>query len=194
MTNIIIGIVVVVVLTIIMYIKITIDEKKGENSPEKQKIYQIAQQLLPNVQSPVVVYATREDFSLSGSGSMITTTTKYWYYAVAFDVDNLYMIPLFFEDEDISYGEVMHFNKDNLGMTEAKNHGFMTLYDKERKKILDFDVNPSNTKDDKYHPVNIQQKEETKVFIEFSKEFMKIINSSNNIDDIKKAKKEAKTK
>ena len=49
--------------------------------------------------------------------------------------------------------------------------------DKDKKEILSIDVSESNTKDDKYHPVNIQQKEETKEFIEISKDFAEGINT-----------------
>ena len=42
MTNyIIIGVVAVVVLFVIVYVKMTIDEKKGANSEEKQKVKEI---------------------------------------------------------------------------------------------------------------------------------------------------------
>lgn len=177
MTNIIIGIAVLAVLFVIMYIKITIDERKGINSPEKQRIYAIAQEVIPDIENYCVVYATREDFSLSGSGGAITTTTKYWYYAAAINCEELFLIPLSFEDGEISYSEPIHFDKDNLGMAAAKKHGYLTLYDKDKKEILSIDVSESNTKDDEYHPVNIQQKEETKEFIEISKEFADEINS-----------------
>lgn len=177
MTNIIIGIAVFAILFVIMYIKITIDEKKGINSPEKQRIYEIAQEVIPNIENYCVVYATREDFSLSGGGSVITTTTKYWYYAAALNCDELFLIPLSFEDGEILYSEPLHFDIENLGMVKTKNHGYLTLYDKDKKEILSIDVSESNTKDDKYHPVNIQQKEETKEFIEISKDFAEGINT-----------------
>lgn len=177
MTNITIGIAVFAILFVIMYIKITIDEKKGINSPEKQKIYNIAQELIPDIENYCVVYATRENFSLSGGGRTITTTTEYWYYAAAINSNELYLIPLSFEDDEISYSEPLYFNKDNLGMAKTKNHGYLTIYDKDKNEIMSIDVNESNTKEDKYHPVNIQQKDETKEFIEISKQFAQTINS-----------------
>ena len=53
-------------------------------------------------------------------------------------------------------------------------------------------VAASNTKEDKYHPVNIQQKEEAEAFAQFAEAFAKDINAANGITDIKAAKKEAK--
>lgn len=98
-----------------------------------------------------------------------------------------------FEGGDLSYSEPIHFEKEVLGMVEAKN-GYMTLFDNDRKEILTFFVVASNTKDDKYHPVNIQQKEEAEAFQQYSQALMQEINTANGITDVKKAKKEARKK
>ena len=50
----------------------------------------------------------------------------------------------------------------------------------------------SNTKEDKYHPVNIQQKEEAEAFARFAQAFAQDVNAANGITDIKAAKKEAR--
>lgn len=192
MSNLTIGIG-LVVLFIVMYIKITLDEKKGVNSEEKRRISEIVEDALDDGDSYMSAYGTREDFALSGSGRTIVTTTNYWYYAVAFKSKSLCLIPLMFEEGDISYDEPMFFDNDNLGMVEIKN-GYMTLYDKDNKEIFPFRVDASNTKDDKYHPVNIQQPEETAAFWAFAEDFMHYINSSNGVTDVQKAKKAAKKK
>ena len=44
---IVIGVIAVFVLFIIVYIKMTIDEKKGANSQEKQKIQEIVNKVVP---------------------------------------------------------------------------------------------------------------------------------------------------
>ena len=57
MTNyIIIGVVAVVILFVIVYIKMTIDEKKGANSEEKQKVKDIVKKVVPNRDRKSVVY------------------------------------------------------------------------------------------------------------------------------------------
>lgn len=68
----------------------------------------------------------------------------------------------------------------------------MTLYDKDRKQLMTLFVVASNTKDDKYHPVNIQQKEEAESFQQYAQALMQEVNAANGITDIKAAKKEAK--
>lgn len=194
MTNyIIIGIAAVVILFIIVYVKMTLDEKKGADSEEKRKIKNIVRNVVPEGESYTAAYGTREDFSLGGGGRTITTTTRYWYYAVAFKPGDLYLVPLSFDGGDLSYGEPLHYGKDDLGMVDSKN-GYMTLYDKDRKEIMTLFVVASNTKDDQYHPVNIQQKEEAEAFKQFADSLMQEVNGANGITDIKAAKKAARKK
>ena len=188
---IIIGAIVLVVLFVVVYIKMTIDEKKGANSEEKQQIKNIVKKVVPNGESYTAAYGTREELTLGGGGRTVTTTTKYWYYAVAFKPGDLYLVPLSFEGGDISYGEAVRIGKEDLGMAEAKN-GLLTLFDKNQKELFTLFVVASNTKDDKYHPVNIQQKEEAEAFAQFSQSLMQQVNAANGITDIKAAKKEAK--
>ena len=160
---IIIGGIALVVLFAAVYIKMTIDEKKGANSEDKQ-----------NGASYTAAYGTREELTLGGGGRTVTTTTSYWYYAVAFKPGDLYLVPLSFDGGDMSYSEPIHLGKDDLGMVEAKN-GYVTLYDKDRKQLMTLFVVASNTKDDKYHPVNIQQKEEAESFQQYAQALMQEI-------------------
>lgn len=185
---IVIGVIAVVVLFVIVYIKMSIDEKKGANSPEKQKIQDIVKKVVPGGESYTAAYGTREELALGGGGRTVTTTTSYWYYAVAFKPGDLYLVPLSFDGGDLSYGEPVHLGKNDLGMVEAKK-GYTIFYDKDRKDIMTLYVVESNTKDDKYHPVNIQQKEEAEAFAQFSQALMREVNSANGITDIKAAKK-----
>lgn len=188
---IIIGGIALVVLFVAVYIKMTIDEKKGANSEEKQKIQEIVKKVVPNGASYTAAYGTREELALGGGGRTVTTTTSYWYYAVAFKPGDLYLVPLSFDGGDMSYSEPIHLGKDDLGMVEAKN-GYVTLYDKDRKQLMTLFVVASNTKDDKYHPVNIQQKEEAESFQQYAQALMQEVNAANGITDIKAAKKEAR--
>ncbi len=186
----IIGVVAIVVLFVIVFIKMSIDEKKGANSEEKQKVREIIKKVVPGGESYTAAYGTREELSIGGGGRTVTTTTKYWYYAVAFKPGDLYLVPLSFDGGDMSYSEPIHFGKKDLGMVEAKK-GYTIIYDKDRNEIMTLYVVESNTKDDKYHPVNIQQKEEAEAFAQFSQALMQEVNAANGITDIKAAKKEA---
>lgn len=179
---IVIGVVALVVLFVIFYIKATIDEKKGENSEEKQKVKDIIKKVVPDPEAYTAAYAIWEKIDIGGGGRTITTTTHYWYYAVGFKTGSLYVVPLSFDGGDMSYGEAMSFSKENVGMVNAKEgDSWMTLYDLEKNEMVNIIVGPSNTKDDKYHPVNIQQKEEYQSFCEFVKDFMKEVNDYHQV-------------
>lgn len=193
MTNyIIIGGIVIVVLFVIVYVKMTIDEKKGANSPEKQKVQEIVRQAVPNSETYTIAYGTREEYTFGGGGRTITSTTKYWYYGVAFHAGDLYLVPLSIDRGTISGGQPVHLEKSGLGMAEFKN-GLLTMYDKDRKELMNLFVTANNTKDDQYHPVNIQQKEEAASFAQFAEAFARDINAANGITDLKAAKKEARS-
>lgn len=192
MTNyIIIGVIAIVVLFVIVFIKMTIDEKKGANSPEKQKVRDIVRQAVPNSETYTIAYGTREEYAFSGGGRTVTSTTKYWYYGVAFQTGDLYLVPLSIDRGTISGGQPVHLEKSGLGMADFKN-GLLTIYGKDKKELMNLFVTASNTKDDQYHPVNIQQKEEAASFAQFAEAFARDINAANGITDLKAAKKEAR--
>ena len=92
---------------------------------------------------------------------------------------------------DSAVQEAVRIGKEDLGMAEAKN-GLLTLFDKNQKELFTLFVVASNTKDDKYHPVNIQQKEEAEAFAQFAQALMQEVNTANGITDIKAAKKAAR--
>lgn len=179
---IIIGVVALVVLFVIFYIKETINEKKGKDSEEKQKVKDIVQKVTED-STYKSIYATWEDFSIGGGGRRVTTTNLYSYYAVGFKPGSLYVIPLSFDGGDISYGEALSFNKENVGMVNAKEgKNWIEVYDLDQKIVVKLMVGPSETKEDKYHPVNIQQKEEYEEFCTFIGEFMKEVNEFRKVE------------
>lgn len=180
---IVIGVVAFVVLFIIVYVKMTLDEKKGMNSEEKQVINNIIMKLVPEAEKYTKLYATWEDFDFRTGGRSVTTTTTYKYYGVAFNKEALWLVPLSFAGGDISHGDAVMFNKENLGAVNAdKNKLWVELYDKEHNMVAALMAAASNTKDDKYHPVNIQQKEEVTQFQADMAEFMMNVNNANGVE------------
>ncbi|MDE5967208.1 MAG: hypothetical protein K2G89_10290 [Lachnospiraceae bacterium] len=176
------GIIVLVVLFVIVYIKACIDEKKGIDSEEKKQINDIIQKTVPDAESFTPAYAHWKITNYTGGGrTSINTTTRYWYYAIAFKTSMLYVIPLSFDGGDISYGEPMCLTKENVGIVDSDSYAWATFYDLEKKEILTLTVSPSNLKGDKYEPVNIQQKEAAEAFGVFIKEFMAEVNAYHNV-------------
>lgn len=169
-----------VIAFIILYIKSCIDEKKGIDSEEKKQIKDIIQKTVPDANSFTSAYACWQITNYTGGGrTSINTTTRYWYYAIAFKTGILYVIPLSFDGGDISYGEPMRLTKENLGMIDSD--GWATFYDLEKTEILTLAVYPSNLKSGKFEPVNIQQKEAAEAFGVFIKEFMTEVNTYHNV-------------
>lgn len=180
----IIGVVIFfVVVGIGAYIKACIDEKKGIDSEEKHQIKDIVARLVPDAETFTSAYARWSYTMYTGGGrNSINTTTRYWYYAVAFKPGMIYVIPLSFDGGDISYGEAVCLTKENLGMVNAKEgDSWATFYDLEQKELMTLAVYPSNLKGDKYEPVNIQQKEEFEAFVAFLKEFMAEVNGYHQV-------------
>lgn len=188
---IIIGVVVLAAVFVAAYIKAGIDEKKGVDSEEKRKIQEIVKRVVPDWEAYTAAYATRKEWSPARGGSAIETS--YWYYAAAFKPGDLYLIPLSFAGGDMSYQEPIHMGVEDFGMAEALP-GTLRLYDKDRKEIMALIVIASNTKEDKYHPVNIQQPEAAEAFGQFAQDFMQQVNAANGITDLKMAKHMAKLK
>ena len=179
---IIIGVIAVVVLFVIFYIKETINEKKGQDSEEKHTIKGIVSKVTKD-SSYESIYASWEDFSIGGGGRTVTTTTDYTYYAVGFKTGSIYVIPLSFDGGDISYGEAMKFDKENVGMVNAKpGKNWIEIYNLDKNLEVRLMVGPSETKQDKYHPVNIQQKDEYEAFCQFIIEFMEDVNAYHNVE------------
>lgn len=179
---IILGIIAFILLVVIFYIKETINEKKGKDSKEKQAINDIVQKVTKSSEFESI-YATWENFSIGGGGRTVKTITDYTYYAVGFKTGSIYVIPLSFEGEDISYGNVMKFDKENCGMINAKpGKNWIEIYDLNKNLVVKLMVGPSETKEDKFHPVNIQQKEEYEAFCAFIVEFMKEVNNYHKVE------------
>lgn len=172
-----------VVVGVIAYIKACMDEKKGVDSEEKQQIKDIVARLVPDWETFTSAYATWSDIAYTGGGRVsVNTTTRYWYYGIAFKKGMLYAIPLSFDGGDITYGEPVCLTKENLGMVNTKDgFNWATFYDLEQKEILTLAVYPSNLKGDKYEPVNIQQKEEYEAFVAFLKEFASEVNGYRQV-------------
>lgn len=178
----IIGGIVLAVLFIAFYIKATLDEKKGVNSEEKKKVRDIIDKVTKN-DDYNAIYATWENLAIGGGGRRVVTETTYYYYAVGFKKSSLAIVPLSFVGGDISYGEVEIYNKENVGMVNGKvGKNWFELYDLNGKELVKLMVGPSETKEDKYHPVNIQQKEEYEEFCKFIGEFMSEVNTFHNVE------------
>ncbi|MDD6570870.1 MAG: hypothetical protein PUF12_00650, partial [Thermoflexaceae bacterium] len=143
LSTILIFAVVMIVAVIFMYVKGHFDKQKGFDSKEKHMIKDIIQNLMPD---GTAVYADWSESSHSGR----VKTTRYWYYGIGFNDNELCVVPLSIDKGELSYSKHFTITKEDLGMitcnlNKKDNMYSATLYDKERKEILQIAVKDSNT-------------------------------------------------
>lgn len=175
-----IGIAVFVVLFIIVYIKISIDEKKGINSKEKEDIRKIIDNLVPDGRDYCAVYAHSKEVY----GSRTMRREVYHYYAVGFrpdSTDHLWVVPIGVENGKIVYSRPFRASAETLSYVSG-NEYCVALHFPGTKDIYILTVEASNTKLGKECQVNIQQPEEAKAFQTFAKTFIDRVNNTLGVD------------
>lgn len=185
--KILIGVVIFVIAVAIEYARISANEKKGINSAEKQRVHEIMTSTLLNPENYTTVYGMWDLSYTAGGRNVQTTTTQYWYYGIAFGEDKLYVAPLSFSKGEINAQDIFCIEKKDVSMVECEIDfkgvvASAVIYDKEMKKIVSFYAGANNTKDDKYHPVNIQQKDEAEAFCNWLNQWQKEIHAENKAD------------
>ena len=153
-------------------VKEMINKKKGESGEDLAKVRQVVEKLLPGSGSYTVAYASYETSDAVGN-----RVTKYYYhYAIAFKPGALFVVPIKYNGGEVSYqGSGALLTKDNLGKLKPKGDS-CAFFDKEGKELCAFCVHASNTRQDKYQPFNIQQKEQAEAYKDFLKEFIAQVN------------------
>ena len=117
----IIGLVVFAVLFVIIYIKISIDEKKGVNSQEKAEIRKLIDQVVPDGSQYMAAYAHSKEVY----GSRTMRREVYHYYAVGFrpdQTDHMWVIPIGVENGKIVYTQPARASADTLAFVSGNQY------------------------------------------------------------------------
>lgn len=176
--EIVIGVGLIVLIAIYVLVKQHFNEKNGQDSEEKKAIEALIRKIVPAGETVTAAYATWQWTTWQGK----RTTTSYWYYAIGFNDNAIYVVPLSFAGGDMSHSDSYCIRKEDLGLVNADKSGtWVELYDKSQKVIVSLMVIDSNTRDDQYHPVNIQQPEETKAFKEWCAKWLQEVNGANGV-------------
>ena len=155
-------------------IKERINTKKGEKGEDLAKVREVIKRLLPDCGTYTTAYADHKDKVYRGR----STTTTYYKYAVAFKPGALFLVPIKSSGGEISYqSNGALFTPQDLGKEEADKYGGTVLFGLDGKEICRFDVSPGYTKQDKYEPLNIQQKPEWEAYKTFIQEFAAQVNN-----------------
>lgn len=178
-----------VVVFIFVIIRDKINRKKAGTGEDKETVWNILQKTVPDPENYTKAYACWQWETYQTR----KTTTTYWYYAIAFNKERLYIVPLSCEAGDISYSDSYCINKEDLGIVNTKKGtSWVELYDKNQKEIVSLSVFGENLRDNKYHPVNIIQPEAEQAFIEWKDGWMDEVNAANNVTVTGKMKKPVK--
>ena len=190
-TYIVIGVIVVVAVAIYVVLKGNANKKKAMSGEDKATLTAIMNKIVPAGETCTIAYATWEWQTYQGK----TTTTRYWYYGIAFNSDRIYIAPLSFAGGDISCQKPLVLEKGDLGIVNSKVGAlWVELYDKNQKEIISLMTAAENLNDDKFHPVNILQEEEHKAFIAWKDAWMDEVNAANGVTVTGKMKKPLKKK
>jgi len=111
------------------------------------------------------------------------TVYHYWYYAIAFNNDRIYIAPLKLDKGKLSVERSFCLEKSEVGVVNAteKNPRWLTFYDKDIKEIVSLEIEPKHSKSDNYHPVNIRQEKEVAAFENFVRTWLHDVNDPKGI-------------
>lgn len=157
---------------IFVMIREHINEKKGEKGEDLAKIRKVLEHLLPDYPTYTTAYALYKHSRYQGR----KVTKTYGHYAIAFRPGALFVVPIQYSGGEVSYqGSGAMLTKNNLGKVEV--NGIETaLFGLDGKELCRFDVHLGYTRQDKYEPFNIQQKEEARAYGEFIAGFAREVN------------------
>lgn len=173
---------VVLIAAVFAYVKIKekLNLKKAATGEDQGRIVGIFKSLLPDTwQNYKIAFAHWEKTEYRGRSRI----THYWSYAIAFTNDEMFVAPLLCEDREIRYKNWYRITPEDIGFINARDDGdWMTIYDNEQKDLLTLQVEAENTKSDRYHPVNIVQRDEADAFKSLICNWMKEINGKKGIE------------
>ena len=162
---------------IVLWIKMTIDEKKGVDSKEKEEIRKIVGNLVPDGMQYTAAYAHSTEYQ---------GRIRYsHYYAVGFRADqpdHIWVIPIGVEGDRIVYTEPVRASAENLEYVGGNSSLLLLKFPGKRNNCIQLSVSSSNTKLGKECRVNIQQPEESKAFDSFAEAFQEKVNAALGVD------------
>jgi len=176
----IIGIVCLVLLFIAIYIKISLDEKKGVNSKEKADIRKLVNNVVPDGSQYMAAYAHSKEVYATAQ----VKREVYHYYAVGFRpdrTDHMWVIPIGVEDGKIVFTQAVRLSAETLSYVGG-NPFRLEMHFPQTKDVYIITVDGSNTKMGKECQVNIQQPEEAEAFKTFGQQFQETVNAALGVD------------
>ncbi len=169
------GLAILVGIGVVVFIWEQIKGKKNDQlattGEDKERLKSAVALVLPDETGYEVAYGHWEKVEYYGR----SRRTTYYTYALAFNAEKMWMIPLGYEKDKILPGRPVLITKDSLGKADVTPHEkngeligvSLVLRDKDGKSPVNLDVDVKNRRSDSYHHVNIDQPEECDAFRRF---------------------------
>ncbi len=174
------------------YVCHLISKKKMETGVDKRKIQYVLKDMIPAGESYTAAYAFwyRADFPKVGR----YYTTNYWYYAIGFNENRIYIVPLMLEDGEIYYSSYSCIEKSMVSKVESEpRYGKITLFDRNNRLLAHLQVDDENNSSHGNGNINLYQKEEAKAFRELVENWTAEINAGMSTDNHVDAKSKETT-
>ena len=178
---------IVIGIIFVFAVYILIKRKKNlaalETGEDMERLKEAVRKVLPNESGYKVAFAHYERSESYGR----RTTTYYYSYALAFDAERLFVIPLKFDKHQILPQQPALLTSENIGVAEVTEirkqeqlkEVHMTVRNKNGENPLEFDVTARNLKSDRFHHFNILQQEECEAFAAFAATLAQTVTAEN---------------
>lgn len=161
------------------YVCHLISKKKMESGVDKRKLQQILRDIVPMGEDYTVAYASwyRIDYPKFGRHY----TTNYWYYAIGFNENRIYIVPLTLEDGEIYYMNYSYVDKSMVAKIECDVcAGKMRLFDRNGQELAHLQVDEKNNSSHGNGNINLYQEAEARAFKDLITKWKADINGVGN--------------
>lgn len=145
------------------YVCHLISKKKMESGVDKRKLQRVLCDIVPAGEDYTVAYASwyRIDYPKFGRHY----TTNYWYYAIGFNDNRIYIVPLMLEDGEIYYMNYSYVDKSMVAKIECDvAGGKMRLFDRNGQELAHLQVDEKNNSSHGNGNINLYQEAEARAF------------------------------
>ncbi len=158
------------------YICHLISKKKMETGADKRKIQDVLKAVIPSGESYTAAYAFWYHAKLPKFSRHYKI--KYWYYAIGFNENRIYIVPLKLEGGEIYYSNYSCIEKSMVSRVESEpQYGKIKLFDRNNGLLTHLQVDDENNSSHGNGNINLYQKEEAKAFRKLVEDWTAEINS-----------------
>ncbi len=161
----------------------------ADSGQDKNAIQAIANELVPMAGNFTTVHAYWEEKDISGTASRVKVATSTWHFALSFNHEEAYVIPLQLGEHNIGHGEAIRYTPENVSLVNGKDgQSWVSFYGLDGEELISLFVDGQLLKsDDK--ALNINQIEEQERFRSWVPRFMTLVNTAHGTTASGKIKK-----